>query len=71
MARIKVTPINIKSKLQIWAQGNNLTDELVFLPSEGIDENEVINLGWQNGVIIISQADFGNCKKFTYKEKLL
>lgn len=69
MARIKVTQQNIMSKLQIWAQGNNLTDELIFRDGE-INQGEVIDLGWKNGVIIEAQPDRSIFKKFIYVEKL-
>lgn len=70
MARVKITPANFKSKLALWGNNQNLTDELVYLPKEGIDENEVINLGWENKVIIESVADIGQFKKFVWREKL-
>jgi hypothetical protein len=73
MARVKVTGQNIKSKLQAWAQGNNLTDELVFSPKDPnpIDVSELINLAWANNVIIEELSDTGQFKKLVYKEKLL
>jgi len=72
MAKIKVTPETIKAKLLIW---ENLTDptfadELIFLPSEGIDTNEVIILGWANNMLVEVQTESGQFMKFVYKEKL-
>ena len=71
MARVKVTAQNINSKLLLWKNGNNIVDELVFLPADGISEDEVIRAGWKESVIIEVQNDSGNFRKFIYKEKLV
>lgn len=72
MARIKATPANIKQKLTAWVSvvDPTLADELVFLPSEGIDTNEIIILGWKNNIVIEVQSYVGSFMKFVYKEKL-
>lgn len=71
MANVKVTTANIQAKITLWAQGNNITDALIFMPSDGIDEKEVINRAWQlaNLVVTIStyQSEF---RKIAYVEKL-
>jgi hypothetical protein len=72
MARVKVTEQNIKNKINLWKNGTNLTDELVFLDSE-IDQKEAIAQAWSNNVIVEVVADTignGDFKKFVYKEKL-
>ena len=72
MAKIKVTPATIKAKLLIWKNvaDPTLADELVYLPSEGIDPNEIIILGWSNNIIIEVQSESGPFMKFVYKLKL-
>jgi hypothetical protein len=70
MARVKVTQANIKSKLNEWKNGQNIVDHLVFLPSEGIDTNEIILKGWDNNVIIKVEPDQSIFQRFIYVEKL-
>lgn len=70
MARVKVTAQTIISKLILWKNGSNVTDELIYLPADGISEDEIIRAGWANNVIIEVQNDIGGFKKFIYKEKL-
>jgi hypothetical protein len=72
MANIKVTPLNIKQKLTAWSSvvDPTLADQLVYLPSEGIDPNEIIILGWKNNIVIEVQSYVGSFMKFVYKEKL-
>jgi len=71
MARLKVTTANIKQKLTLWAQGQNLTDELVFIGND-IDQSEWQNQAWQLANMIIEfQSDtVSGFKKIVYKEKL-
>jgi len=68
--RVKVTQGNIKSKLNEWKNGVNIADELIFLPSEGIDVNEIIIKGWDNNVIIKVESDVSIFQKLIYVEKL-
>ena len=71
MARIKVTTANVKQKLQQWAQGQNIADELIFIGNE-IDQREWQNQAWQLANMIIEfQPDIvSGFNKIVYKEKL-
>lgn len=70
MAKVKVTPTNIKGKINDWRNGVNIVDEYVFLPAEGIDTNEVILLAWDKEVLIKVEPESGPFLKFVYVEKI-
>jgi len=71
MARIKITPTNIKAKLTKWAQGQETTDELIFYDNE-IEAEKWILEAWDLAKMIISvEADtVSGFKKIVFKEKL-
>jgi len=71
MAKIKVTPNNIKAKIADWKNGLNTLDEYVFLPSEGIDSNAVTIDAWDKEVLIKVEAESGPFMKFIFIEKIL
>ena len=52
MARIKITNKTIQAKLQKWAQGQELTDELIFYANE-IDPSEVKLKSWELAAMIV------------------
>lgn len=68
--RIKVTETNIKDKIQEWSQGQNLTDELVFI-NGSLDGSEWVLKAWNTDNMIIKiEPDNPNYSKFIYVEKL-
>jgi hypothetical protein len=70
--RIKVTEQNVKSFIELWSNGENLTDELIFI-NGSIDTNECVNFAWNTFNIIIkiqSDSDNSNFYKLTFSEKL-
>lgn len=68
--RIKITENNIYDKMLEWSNGQNLTDELVFI-NGSIDASEWILKVWNTYNIIIKvEADNLNFSKFIYLEKL-
>jgi hypothetical protein len=69
MARIKTTEENIKSLIVIWANGENLTDELIFI-NGSIQTTEWISQAWISNIIITVEPDINGFSKFIYKEKL-
>jgi len=71
MARIKITNKTIQAKLQRWAQGQELTDELVYYLNE-IDTTEVKQKSWDlaNMIIDIEPDTVIGFSKIIYKEKL-
>ena len=71
MARVKVTSLNIKSRITDWAQSaTNRADELIFIQG-CFDEKDWIEQAWNLGNIIIEvQNDSPYFRKFIFKEKL-
>ena len=71
MARIKVTPANISTRLMQWVQGQNTIDELIFIGND-INQSEWQTRAWELGNVIIDfQPDAVNgYTKILYKEKL-
>lgn len=68
--RIKVTETNIKDKIKEWSQGQNLTDELVFI-NGSLDGSEWVLKAWNTDNMIIKiEPDNPNYLKFIYVEKL-
>lgn len=68
--RIKVTESNIKDKIQEWSQGQNLTDELIFI-NGSLDGSEWVLKAWNTDNMIIKiEPDNPNYSKFIYVEKL-
>jgi len=67
---VKVTETNIKDKIQEWSQGQNLTDELVFI-NGSLDGSEWVLKAWNTDNMIIKiEPDNPNYLKFIYVEKL-
>jgi hypothetical protein len=75
MARVKVTTVNIKAKLQLWAQAAVnapvLSDELIFIGDE-IDAKEWQNQAWQLASMVIKFQEDATTGygKITFVEKL-
>jgi len=71
MANVKVTPENIVAKITQWANGQNITDTLIFQPSDGLDEKEVINKAWKQANIVVTITTYQNeFRKIAFIEKL-
>lgn len=74
MAKVKVTPANIKQKLNNWRNGIGITngvadDQLIFITGD-IDVKEMVILAWENEVLISVESEGQFFSKFVYVEKI-
>jgi len=69
--RIKITPKTIQAKLTKWAQGLELTDELIYYSNE-LQPEEWKQKAWDlaNMIIDIQSDTVGGFMKIVYIEKL-